>query len=548
MATPPNQYPLSPFFSFRWVNENPVIDSRYHTLPVDSLVDEGNYAQPWQTDDKGQIQYTNIFVPTCGLYTCDDVFVKEIPMLAINPPLVNTDLICYNGEVDFSDVDPGRYYAKLTYTDENSVIQDWRTSPLDVEDDHPGTLLYEASNDRNEKGAIFLNPNPIVINLRIHGMLRSPMPKSDAESEHDQYDNYEQLNSIPSETWTNLIGNSYGNVSNYFRIPWWAIQKINLLYSLHNVLIDGQGFAKISGSEFTAFRVDNQLNQDGYWAAEIQPNVSYPNEQYKTGETADGEYVVIYKSKTYKNVGADFAISGVFVDDTNLIKVILFNNGGDAFTLKLGTSAGGAEIRKFDVPSTEVKNVLMVEWPFTTNATLYLSGLNGTDCKIIVVYDDFLAVNTPPGPAVPQWQKNTVYWYIEPIIAGSPTFGTHFNVATGQGQAGTIYEGCVLAGTNGTLAITGAALQVWDKTKPLERQTFVGAPDNTATLVKANLPEEHLILAKDRKGGNSGIDVLSAATPPGPAGQNDYILGGSSQPFSTQDLAIKLPAFYYIGV
>lgn len=544
MATAPNPYPISPFFSFRWVNENPVIDARYNTIPIDSLVDDGSYAQPWEQTDKGQIQYTNIFVPTCKLYTCDDIFVKDIVMAPISPPLINTDLICYNGEIDFSDVPVGRYYAKLTYTDENSVVQDWRTSPLDVELKHPGTLLYECYNNSNEKGAIFLNPDPIIINCRVAGMLRSPLPKSDTESYEDQYDDLTQLSSIPSENWTNLIGNSHGNVSNYFQIPWWVIQKFNLLYSLNNVLIDGQPFAKIPGAEFKPFRVENQLNEDAYWGIDIQPNAAYPNAIYETGSEPDGDYVVIYKKKIYLNVGANFSIPGIFTDDTNLVKVILFNNGANAFTLKLGTSLGGDEIRTFDIPADQVKNPLLVEYPFTGNTTLYLTGLNGTNCKIIVVYDDFLASNTPPGPApgtADKWQKNTLYWFVE---NEADSFSTEFNAATGVGNVGTDHEGCVLAGTNGTLSVNELLVRGWDRTLPSTRQTIIG--DNSVVLEFDNLPPIPATFGRDSKGGSSGTDVLSADQP-GPKGDNHYDFGGSSDPIDVTNRALILPAFYYIG-
>jgi len=428
----------------------------------------------------------------------------------------------------------GRYYAKLTY-DDGVDIQDWRTSPLDVEEIHPGTLLYEVSNDINEKGAIF---EGITINIRVQGQLFAPIPKSDTQSYEDQFDDLEQLSSIPSENWTNFIGNSHGNVSNYFQIPWWVIQKFNLLYSLNNVLIDGQPFAKIPGAEFKPFRVDNQFNQDGYWGIDIQPNASYPNANFETGVDPDGDYVVIYKKKTYLNVAADFSIAGVFTDDTNLIKIILFNNGGDAFTLKLGTTLGGAEIRTFEIPADQVKNVLMVEYPFTGNTTLYLTGLTGTDCKLIVVYDDFLATNTPPPTPVTKWQKDTLYWYVENTPG---TFANEFVAATGLGVVGSDHEGCKIADDYARRGIIG-----WDRTDAASRGTDIGDPDNLITLTEAQVPPITLTIGKDRKGGNSGTDILSALTP-GPFGSNNYNVGGDGDPIDIQNYAKVTVPFYYIG-
>ncbi len=542
MATLPNPYPISPFFSFRWVNENPELDPRYDELPTDSWQDNNNYADPWQQTDKGQIQYINLYVPTCGLYTCDDVLVKVIDMIPMSPPIINTDLVGYNGEIDFSDVAAGRYYAKLTYTDGDSILQDWRTSPLDVELKHPGTLLFEVTNNVNEKGSIFLNPTPIVINCRVHGMLRSPIPKSDTEDYEDQYDDLTQLSSIPSENWTNLIGNSAKNVTNYFQIPWWKIQKINLLYSLNNVLINGQPFAKISGAEFKAFRVENQLNEDAYWAIDIQPNSIYSNEQYQTGtDPSEGDYVLIYKAKKYPNgagvISADFSIADIFTADTNLIKIILFNDGLDVFTLKIGTTVGGAEIRTFKIPAVKT-NELDIEYPFDANTIVYLTGLNGTSCRLRVVYDDFLADNTPPPTPVTKWQKDTLYWYVENTPG---TFEDQFNVATGLGQVGSEHEGCIIADD-----FKGRTVVGWDRTDADSRGTDIGDPDNLIFITEGQAPPITLTLGKDRKGGSAGIEVLSAATP-GPTGSNNYNVGGDGDPVDIQNYAKVTVPFYYIG-
>lgn len=461
----------SPYFSFRWTDYD--IESPYNTLPLDSLIDYSNYHQPVQIggggyqSDKGQIQVISDFVPTCGLYTHNNVFVKDVPMVAIDPPITGVSFICYNGEVDFSDVDPGCYYLKITYTDENDTERDWRTSYLDAQIHHDSTQRFDVSNNGNDKGAVFVNADNTlqVIQFRVASQLRLPVPKSDAEDYEDQYNELTQENSIPFVTLTQLIGGPE-------LLPFWVIEKINLLYSLTNVLIDGQPFAKLSGSEFKPSE-RNVGDIGAFWEVDIQPNTAYPSDVFVTADPAEGDYIVIKQARTFKNQSANFAFAGNFTAGKNLIRIAVVNNGGDEFTMLIGTTNGGAELGTIVFPDDNTDSIDIGKL-FTVPTTVYISGIAGTNLDITFDWNDYLAKNIiPPVGGGQLFAKNTLYFFDE-IEDGS--FETEFDIATGLGNVGTDHEGCALAdGRNGTPDRTNLMVKSWDRTNPSTRGTNVGA-------------------------------------------------------------------------
>ena len=209
--------PLSDYFqfapatSFRMVKENAVRDPRYNNRSIDDYIDNSCYCQPWQTNDiNARLQ---VFTPysndTLGLYSFyGDAKIQNVPLTPINPPLLNQPFVCMNGLPDFSSVPPGKYYLKYTYTDENSVIQDIRSSPLNIQVDQPNTMLYEVTNNKNEKGTIFLNGDGSYVTFayRVEAAIREPSVKNSSQNYDGEYYNLTQPSYIPYETYINYIG------------------------------------------------------------------------------------------------------------------------------------------------------------------------------------------------------------------------------------------------------------------------------------------------------------------------------------------------------
>lgn len=572
-------FEISPYFTLRWVDNNLV--SPYNTVPLQSEQDTIGYLQPVQCggggyqSDTGQIQLTSDFVPTGGLYDFwTNVLIKTITFTPITPPIIGNipgtttpiTFICYNAEIDFSDVDPGLYYAKINYTDDDEVVHDWRTNPLNVQVFHDGTQLCEATNFTNDKGIVFVNADltTLVIKHRVASLIRAPLPKSDSTDYEDQFNELTQEQSVPFVIYTQLLGGPA-------LLPFYEIEKINLLYSLDLVLWDGQPFTKVSGADFKPTRSDTGKQQGAFWEVDIQPNFSYPSEQFITGTPTDGgDYIVIKQQKTFLAQSADFAFTGNFNIGKNLIRLAVKNTGLDVFTLKVGNASGDNSFGEFDIPA-DLDNSLDIGKYFTGPEDVWISGIAGTNLDVTFDWNDYRAVNTIPLPTGTGWKKNTLYYFDE-IVPGS--FAVEFDVATGLGNVGTDHEGCVLSGTNGTPARAGLLVQIWDSAEVLPantRGTIVGAVDNSITLANGQIPTHvHNTVNGDIRS-SGGADLGPGASTiyelNAPSFSRSYLLQGSStqpdrgtssswpgapgdptDPIDITNRAVILPAFYYIGV
>src|ERR1051325_3657510 len=230
-------FQVSPYSSYRFANEAGITDSRYHTVLFDDRFDPTNYFQKVQKNDTNlRVQLLSDFVPTLGLYDCHDKFIKNVAFTS--RVITNASFLVYDAVPDYSDVPEGSYYLKLTYTDENDVLQDLRTSPLNVAEDWPGTLLLEYTNTYNDKGVIFVNEDKslLVFGFRIEASFDEYQPLSADVDYIDQVYDSEVLNNTPYDNEKLYIGTDQATGG----APDWAIKKMNLIFTLNKVAIDNQ--------------------------------------------------------------------------------------------------------------------------------------------------------------------------------------------------------------------------------------------------------------------------------------------------------------------
>lgn len=483
---------------FRFVNLNPAIDPRYNTLPFDLQNDiknpNGPYVQKWQINDTAKVQVLSDYAPGDGegqsLLSFDIYDVnfpttvyKNIPLNAADLAIVGQTFLIYEGEIDFAEFAAGNYVGEISYTDENEDVQIWQTSRFNVAEIQYKTQLVEYKNTFNDKGVIF--DTDILFNIRIESTIREYTPKSAAEDYIDQeYNNY-SLNDIPYRTFKYYIGKASG-------LPNWIIDKMNLIFTLNSIQIDGVYYNKVSGQEFELTRPTGGINEDGFMSIQIMPSDNFNLTKFDTTGLANpDELKVIRKDIHYPANSADIVINGIFKTYTNLVGLYIINTGLDAFEIKIGTSAPvegvpSDDIKTLEIPADET-SVHFINSYFKVAKTLYLSGFEGTNCDIYVIYDQLDApVLDISAPTQSPFPKGYFGYYFE---VDDGDFELDWNVGTGQGLRK--YIGCSLVNKNGLFDIDGNNIsgclpQIWDQTQPDTRQTSVG--DNEITLELDNIP------------------------------------------------------------
>lgn len=510
MATLSQYFQFSPACSFRMVNENPVIDPRSNNRSIDDTKDLAAYAQKWRTNDvNARIQ---VFTPysddEVGIYYYGtNVLAQSVPLVAIDPPLLGQPFVCMNALPDFSSIGTGIFYIKYTYTDENSVVQDIRSSPLSVQTNQPGTMLYQAWHNSNDKSTIFVNADgsPVIFCYRVEALIREPLAKNASEVYDDQYQSLTNESYIPYDNYTNYIGVNCTdfNGRKIVGLPYWYVKKFNFVYSLDNVKIEEDFFVS-TGEEFKPTRPTNQLIENGYWGIAIQPAYQKNYQQYKTGIAPLSTFKVIELSKDYIGNTANITINGLFKDGIEIVGISGKNNGGDAFTMVLSTNEDGSEpigVIPFDAVDTDSlevdKNAFSknIRHYFTAVRTLFVTGLDGTNCDFRFRYIDYNAPNYVPPDNGTKFVQNLLYAWVpyqtvtynedgtvETVTkTGGYDFSDCFSASTGLGVVGSEFENCVLAGVLGTPDFVDKLPIGWDRTTSGTLGIRKGTPSNLLT-------------------------------------------------------------------
>jgi hypothetical protein len=301
-------------------------------------------------------------------------------------------------------------------------------------------------------------------------------------------------------------------------------------------------------------RVKQKLATEAYWLSiEDELGVIFEGEQafvyndegvpvnFKIGDGtklfSELPYFIAYYSNVincktlfYLAQSANITTPGVFRNNSEIDKIIFINNSGSDVLLKVGTTDGGTEIADLSLPNGV--NTISIDYFFTGAQTIYFTGLTGVDFSMIVLYFQLDEAPVTAPSSTPSTGGGLKYGTVYEFF---PAYDGHaeavWDFITGYGKSGSGYEDAMLWGTNGLPELPNYHKGYVDG------DTIggeVGA--NSVALVTANLPPIPFSLGLDRKGGNSGLNVVSAINP-GPYGQNLYALGGTSVPIDKKPLS-----------
>lgn len=208
------------------------------------------YASKWQTTDAIRLQiiadFTNISVALVDDDGNGDAVV-ELNMAPKQQDLLNPGFRIYEVDISLASVTPGCYRLRMKLgagEDADTV----RSEPLDIREKHEGTVYLQYWNTKRKLNMIFEKGFRPAIRLEARfGKLKV---SSNDQVYEDQPRNQTLIDSKPARIFPLYIGNEFG-------IPDWMLDKLNLIFGVHNVQINGKFFVKASaGQEFEERTID----------------------------------------------------------------------------------------------------------------------------------------------------------------------------------------------------------------------------------------------------------------------------------------------------
>lgn len=430
----------------------------------------------------------------------------------------------------------------IDIADNTPVVPDvvtWRSGMIQSASNWPNTIVFEYTNSKNDFSVIFATG--IVFTAIIEGVIADYEPGFEDIIYEDQYHNTTKLNSIPFRQFTLYLGSSHG----FAGIPQYQGDKANWIFVCDQIKGDGVYYQNTDGSKWEVKRAGLDVNElIGLKITIIEVNNLFL-QSYQAGQLPAGSIQVIDRAIPFLSNSGDITIPGIFTDNSVLTKIIIYNLGGDIFTINASTAAdGSAPVAPPFTTTGAPKDVWLINEPFDTVSTLYLLGLAGTNCNIYVQYDQLDAPFIIPAVTTKPFVKGTRYSY-EEVTVGD--FATDWNIGTGAGNAGTLYEGCVISGTNGTKDMNGLLELGWDSTMPLTRDILTGNVNNTVPVLQANLPNIDLntdpaIRYKHGTAQNGGNPTQGLSSV-NQNGEFNIFLGGSGVPLDISNRA-RITVFF----
>ncbi|MDB5288597.1 MAG: hypothetical protein JWR05_3546 [Mucilaginibacter sp.] len=489
--------PINPI----WMNPVVSFNPEYNTLPFDYQQPQVTYGQKVKFGIPTRLQVLSDWVPTLKIY---DLFTTRlIDSIGPSTPangIIGQTFTVYEFLITWSAYPAGNYYIEISYTDDTETLQITRSGLIQSAANWPGTLVFEYNNSYNAFSAIF--STGIIFTMIVEGNIADYSPAFQDVIYDDQNLNTTKLNSIPFRQFNLYVASTRGTPG----IPLWMGDKMNWIFACDQIKIDGVYYQNTNGSKWEVKRPDAlSPNFIGLVLAIKEADNLFLN-QYQAGQLPAGSIQVITQTKSFLGISADITMAGIFKDYSLLTRIIIYNLGGNVFILNAGTAIdGSAPITSSFTTSGRLKEIWNIDELFDVPATLYIQGLAGTNCNIVVEWDQLDAPSIAPIVNTKKFAKNTLYSYEEVTIGD---FEIDWNIGTGTGNAGTDYEGCVISGTNGTLDRNGLLEIGWNPTLPLTRDTLVGNAGNTIVQTPGQVGEHaHLMF----NGDTSGTDLTGTS-------------------------------------
>lgn len=477
---------LNPLRFIDTANINDSFDGNYSLFQFKANTVSKCYYQKFQTNDTLRLQVLATTDPTDLLFKDKfDAIILSVPWQKSTRVIQGLpDVGIYEIELALSALSLGYYYTSFT---EDGVL--YESEPIHLDFEHKGTKVIRYKNSENNYDTVF--DTGIEFEFRCELDITNFNPKNDREVYNDQIKNATQLFSVAFRTFTLWVGRERG-------VADWVIDKVNQISQCDQVSYNDVYYLITESSEWEVVPLEEYFFQGA--SIEIQPVYNNFNKYITTPEQTGLTFTPVQKVTPFANGSGNQTISGVFKISSNLEKVIIYKSGAD-YIINIGITPGGNEIGSFLVDDSST--VKTVEWTFTGNSNVYLSG---TGLNYTLLYLVWKQLDEPPVPigtptSAPSLEKNAGLFFFE-LQPGD--LEAVFDLATGLGRQNFGWKDWCLAGTNGTVDMAGKLPIGWDG----EDTATINTPTGSATISigKANLPAEGVSMF-----GNSVVTVDGAS-------------------------------------
>lgn len=413
------------------------------------------------------------------------------------------DFVIYEIDYDLNGLQEGIYIVQQDNLEAEAI---------DLRNSHPNTLRITYNNSENDKDVVF--DTGIIFQMRVEAWIGNYVPKNQRDVYLNQEYSPTQLKSIAHRQFTLYVGFQVG-------VPEWVLDKVNIITQCDEVLYNNIKYQPIQDAEFE--KLEEELTTFIGGTIDIEPTnkftkfVTVNNPQEQT-------FIPMQKVDKYLNRSANFSVPSKFKFNSVLEYLNVYVYSDDPITINIGTTNGGNDIGTFDVEGNG-GHTYTIKYSFFQPTTVYISGINGADVDIWLVWKqlDELPVPFVSNPIDALKKGAMMIW-----TGSSAEFSANWEASTGLGKPNTGWEKWTIAGKNGTVNM--------DNSYPVGIDTLSLGQDystlgntigaNEKQIVRANLPAEGL--------GMFTPDVVTSSSLPG---TNDKVArarskGGSGTDFS----------------
>jgi len=260
------------------------------------------YSQKWQTDDIIKLQVKANFGPV-NVYIIDEngVVINSLAM-----DLVATVVNDYYFECAIALTGLHGCY-KIQIKAGDPVQTTLESECFSVAATQPETLLFTYSNNFNND--VYFESG-IFFNMRVEGCLSDFVPSGNRVVYLDQPQNSKTVKGVSSRQFKLYIGSSEG-------VPDYIADKIQKIFDLNNVDIDGVGFSAIEGAKLTPKRED--YYQYAGWSLDVSPTINRGGKIFTSTGIQDKKIImeVFANNKLFGPIGTPVNDNTIIITELN---------------------------------------------------------------------------------------------------------------------------------------------------------------------------------------------------------------------------------------